>query len=276
MPSTAVPVRITSYGARWGAPPRHDTSALVLDLRDRMWDPADTAVTAPLVALTGLDPEVRDYILSAPDAQRTIEHTGRQVLALHRTAVDEAVHLYVACWYGRHRAPAIARAVADWLAERGTAADVEHRDIARPLIHREPARQLESCVFCRIAAGDAPARLVRDWPEALAIVPRRPVAPGHVLVLPRRHVRDVTTDPAVTAAVMQRAAELGAELAGDLNIITARGPAAAQKIFHAHVHLIPRRHGDGLPLPWTTQQQEDGRSGRPAPTPGAAPGDGSG
>ncbi|MEW1748877.1 HIT domain-containing protein [Streptomyces angustmyceticus] len=255
MPSSVAPVRITSYGARWGAPPRHDTGALVLDVRDRMWDPADTALTEALVPLTGLDPAVRDYVLSAPDARGTVERTGRQILALHRAAADEAVHLYVACWYGRHRAPAVAGAVADWLAERGTPADVEHRDIARPLIHREPAKQLESCAFCRIVSGAAPARLVREWPEALAIVPRRPVAPGHLLVVPRRHVRDATTDPAVTAAVMQRAAELGAEVAGDLNIITAVGPAATQTVFHAHVHLVPRRDGDGLPLPWTPQRQ---------------------
>ncbi|GES28208.1 RNase adapter RapZ [Streptomyces angustmyceticus] len=255
MPSSVAPVRITSYGARWGAPPRHDTSALVLDVRDRMWDPADTAITEALVPLTGLDPAVRDYVLSAPDARRTVERTGRQILALHRAAAEEAVHLYVACWYGRHRAPAVARAVADWLAERGTVADVEHRDIARPLIHSEPAKQLESCAFCRIVSGAASARLVREWPEALAIVPRRAVVPGHLLVVPRRHVRDATTDPAVTAAVMQRAAELGAEVAGDLNLITAVGPAAAQTVFHAHVHLVPRRDGDGLVLPWAPRRQ---------------------
>ncbi|MFG2094104.1 HIT domain-containing protein [Streptomyces sp. NPDC048612] len=251
--STTAPIRITSYGARWGAPPRHGTGALVLDVRDRMWDPADSAITASLVPLTGLHREVRDYVLSAPDARQTVEHTGRQLLALHRAGGGETVHLYVACWYGRHRAPAVARAVGDWLAERGTAADVEHRDLARPLIHSEPVRQLEACAFCRMAAGTEPTPLVRDWPEAFAIEPRRPVTPGHLLVIPRRHVRDATTDPAVTAAVMQRAAELGAELAGDLNLITAVGRAATQTVFHAHVHLIPRHHDDGLPLPWAPQ-----------------------
>ncbi|WP_432758557.1 RapZ C-terminal domain-containing protein [Streptomyces lydicamycinicus] len=217
-----------------GRPPRHDTGALVLDVRDRMWDPADAAITAPLVVLTGLDPEVRDYVLSAPDARQTVERTGRQLLALHRAGTDEAVHLYVACWYGRHRAPAVARAVADWLAERGTAADVEHRDIARPLIHREPAKQLEACAFCRMAAGTDPAPLVRDWPDAFAIVPRRPVTPGHLLVIPRRHVRDATTDPAVTAAVMQRAAEPRRR--------TRRGP-------EHHHRSRPRGDSDRLPRP---------------------------
>lgn len=221
--------------------------------------PGRYRATAPLVALTGLDPEVRDYVLSAPDARQTVERTGRQLLALHRAATGEAVHLYVACWYGRHRAPAVARAVADWLAERGTAADVEHRDMARPLIHSEPVRQLEACAFCRMAAGTDPTPLVRDWPDAFAIVPRRPVTPGHLLVIPRRHVRDATTDPAVTAAVMQRAAELGGEAKGDLNIITAAGPAATQTVFHAHVHLVPRRHGDGLPLPWARGGVSSGR-----------------
>ncbi|WP_259446302.1 hypothetical protein [Streptomyces geysiriensis] len=60
-----------------------------------------------------------------------------------------------------------------------------------------------------IAAGEAPAVIVREWPDALAVRPRSGgVHPGHVFVLPRVHVEDAGTDWEVTATVMRRAAEL--------------------------------------------------------------------
>lgn len=49
-------------------------------------------------------------------------------------------------------------------------------------------------------------------------------------------------------------AEGAREMPGDMNLITSRGPAATQTVPHLHLHLIPRREGDGLTLPWTAQQ----------------------
>ncbi|WP_431329761.1 HIT domain-containing protein [Streptomyces sp. IPPR8] len=112
---------------------------------------------------------------------------------------------------------------------------------------------MRNCVFCAIAAGEAPAVIVREWPDALAVRPRSGgVHPGHVFVLPRVHVEDAGTDPEVTAAVMCRAAELMAGHPG-VNLITSKGEAATQSVFHHHVHVVSRREGDGLPLPWTPQ-----------------------
>ncbi|WP_079134388.1 HIT family protein [Streptomyces sp. EN16] len=111
-----------------------------------------------------------------------------------------------------------------------------------------------SCVFCAIAAGDAPATIVREWPDALAIRPRGGVNGGHVLVLPRVHVEDAGVDIEVTRAVMGRAAELMAELPA-ANLITSKGVEATQSVFHLHVHIVPRRDGDDLPLPWTPQHE---------------------
>ncbi|MFC1434132.1 HIT family protein [Streptacidiphilus sp. N1-3] len=106
------------------------------------------------------------------------------------------------------------------------------------------------CPFCRIVQGTAPAMVLREWPDALAILPRNSVTAGHVLVLPKTHVADVAVDPAVSATTMLRAAELAAE-GGDCNVITSRGPAATQTVPHLHIHLVPRAHGDGMLLPWT-------------------------
>ena len=109
------------------------------------------------------------------------------------------------------------------------------------------------CVFCRIAAGDTeePANVVQIWHDAIAIVPLNPVVDGHLIVIPTAHVADAVEHPAVTASAMFRAAQLGQSLGSDLNLITSCGPAATQTIRHLHIHVVPRRPGDGLALPWT-------------------------
>lgn len=107
-----------------------------------------------------------------------------------------------------------------------------------------------ACIFCQIASGEAPARVIREWPDVIAFAPRHPVTPGHVMVVPRQHVADFIENPMVTARVMQCAAELGQR---PMNLITSAGSEATQTVFHLHVHLVPRSEGDGLTLPWTGQ-----------------------
>ncbi|MGW9211781.1 HIT family protein [Embleya sp. NPDC055664] len=114
-------------------------------------------------------------------------------------------------------------------------------------------QHLNNCAFCAIAVGEAPAVIIREWPDAFAVRPRGGgVNNGHVFVLPRVHVADAGTDPEVTAAVMRRAAELMAEHPA-ANIITSKGKAASQSVLHLHVHVVPRQEDDRLPLPWTPQ-----------------------
>ena len=104
------------------------------------------------------------------------------------------------------------------------------------------------CVFCDIAQGKAPATVVREWDDAIAIVPLGPVVDGHVLVIPRRHVADAATDPDITAATMRRAAEI---VPWPADIITSLGAAAMSgSVFHLHLHIVPRAEDDGLALPW--------------------------
>lgn len=108
---------------------------------------------------------------------------------------------------------------------------------------------MTNCPFCEITAGRAAATIVREWPDALAIVPLSPVVSGHTLVIPKQHVADFGEDPEVTAATMRRAAEL-AHGNQPMNIITSRGRTATQSVFHLHLHLVPRAANDGLALPW--------------------------
>jgi histidine triad (HIT) family protein len=111
----------------------------------------------------------------------------------------------------------------------------------------------QSCVFCQILHGVQPATRVRNWGAVLAIEPLNPVVPGHTLVIPFKHVRDAAEDPATSAAAMRAAAEMAAET-GPCNIITSVGAEATQTVFHLHLHVVPRRFGDGLALPWTGQE----------------------
>lgn len=112
----------------------------------------------------------------------------------------------------------------------------------------------DPCVFCEIIAGRTPARMAAGWPDAIAIHPLNPVTGGHLLVIPNAHVADFRTDPVVSALAMARAAELASRM-GDANLITSAGVAATQTIHHLHLHVVPRRVGDGLALPWTGQQR---------------------
>jgi histidine triad (HIT) family protein len=111
---------------------------------------------------------------------------------------------------------------------------------------------MTDCIFCAIVAGTAPAVLVHKWDDAVAILPLNPVTSGHTLVIPTVHVADWTVDPKVTGMVAARAAEIAP--AGASNLITSAGWAATQTVRHLHFHIVPRRAGDRLPLPWTPQQ----------------------
>lgn len=66
---------------------------------------------------------------------------------------------------------------------------------------------MNDCIFCQIIHGQSPTQILKKWDDAIAIVPLNPVVPGHVLVVPREHVKDALENTEVTAAVMKRAAK---------------------------------------------------------------------
>lgn len=113
--------------------------------------------------------------------------------------------------------------------------------------HRMRVPILPSCPFCgRVAAGEVTDSLG----EAVAFPDSFPVARGHALVAPRRHVCDLLELTGaewrdVWLLVEKVAARLRAEDGADgLNLGANIGVAAGQTVSHAHVHVIPRLHGD--------------------------------
>lgn len=111
------------------------------------------------------------------------------------------------------------------------------------------------CVFCEISASRLPSYLVLEDEHTLAFLDIRPASPGHTLVIPRVHSRDVwqiseAAHGKVAAMVHRVAALLNTSLAPDgVNVRYNSGEAAGQDVFHFHAHVVPRWHGDDPPRP---------------------------
>ena len=106
------------------------------------------------------------------------------------------------------------------------------------------------CLFCRIARGEEPGALVLETPAVAGFLDHRPLFPGHCLVIPRRHVETLGDLPAALTAplwgavgALARAVE-GA-LAADGSFVAVNN-RVSQSVPHLHVHVVPRRRGDGL------------------------------
>ena len=110
------------------------------------------------------------------------------------------------------------------------------------------------CIFCKIVKGDIPCAKVYETPQVLCFLDIAPVAPGHVLVIPKAHhptLFDVPGElggPLLAAAGLVGKAVMAATGATGINVQMNNFAAAGQVIFHAHLHVIPRIEGDGLAL----------------------------
>ena len=121
------------------------------------------------------------------------------------------------------------------------------------------------CIFCDLIRGAAEVSVCYEDRDALAFMDIQPVAPGHVLVVPRVHYESLVDIPRETAMhLFDVAMRLGPTVrqvsnAEGTNIVVNSGAAAGQDVFHYHVHLIPRHTGDGfeIPLPFPGSTMPD-------------------
>ena len=110
---------------------------------------------------------------------------------------------------------------------------------------------MPDCVFCKIVQGGISARIIKQNERALAFLDAFPLAAGHTLIVPKAHcikVQDMSREDSAAVfalahevvPLVEKAAGTGASL-----IAVHNGKEAGQEVPHLHVHIIPRKPGDG-------------------------------
>jgi histidine triad (HIT) family protein len=108
------------------------------------------------------------------------------------------------------------------------------------------------CVFCKIRDRKVPAAVVHEDDECLAFEDINPVAPTHILVVPKRHVATVLDASEADAALLGRMQLVAAQIArargvaeSGFRLVVNCNAGAGQSVFHLHLHLI-----GGRPMRW--------------------------
>ncbi|WP_322798526.1 HIT family protein [Thermoflexus sp.] len=107
-----------------------------------------------------------------------------------------------------------------------------------------------TCAFCRILRGEASAWMVLEDEISVAFLDHRPLFPGHCLLIPRAHYETLMDLPLEqvgplfrNARLLAQAMEVGLGAEGSFIAINNR---VSQSMPHLHIHIVPRRKGDGL------------------------------
>ncbi|MEO3813329.1 RNase adapter RapZ [Sphaerisporangium sp. B11E5] len=121
-------IRIISFG--YGHPDAPPMADLTVDTRRQLRNPHHDPIMRDL---TGLDAAVRRHVLATPGATCVIDIAAAYALSM-RAAGGQVVRVAIGCTGGRHRAVALAEAVAARVRAGGVPAEVVHRDVAKPLL----------------------------------------------------------------------------------------------------------------------------------------------
>jgi histidine triad (HIT) family protein len=104
------------------------------------------------------------------------------------------------------------------------------------------------CIFCKIAAKQIPSKLVHEDAEIVAFRDINPVAPTHILIIPREHIETVNDLEAAHAGIVGKLHLVAKDLARKeglsergYRLVFNCGPEAGQAVFHIHLHLLGGR-----------------------------------
>jgi len=110
------------------------------------------------------------------------------------------------------------------------------------------------CIFCRIAAGQAPCHCVHQDDLTITFMDIMPASDGHLMIIPKRHYQTLyEADEESLLRVMANSRRIALAMRQVLQpdglvVRQLNGAAAGQVVFHYHMHLVPRRSGDSPPL----------------------------
>ncbi len=107
-----------------------------------------------------------------------------------------------------------------------------------------------TCIFCKIVSGDISSDLIAETANLIAFKDIAPLSKVHLLVIPKRHYRDVAelsaSNPAQLSELMSLAVKLAGEYTnGSFKLQFNTGAEAGQTIFHAHAHVLSENPKDG-------------------------------
>ncbi|MDF1535891.1 MAG: histidine triad nucleotide-binding protein [bacterium] len=112
---------------------------------------------------------------------------------------------------------------------------------------------MSDCIFCRIVAGDIPAKVAYEDDDILAFEDISPKAPVHILLIPKRHFATLNDPEGSDAPLLGKMMLKAAELAGERRVAEAgyrvlvnTNPQGGQEVFHLHMHLLGGRQMVGM------------------------------
>jgi histidine triad (HIT) family protein len=120
---------------------------------------------------------------------------------------------------------------------------------------------MTKCVFCKIVAGKSKCWNVYEDDLVLAFFDINPEAPGHTLVVPKKHFKDIydVEDKYLEriALVCKRIALIYKKSLGidEINLIHGSGKNAQQDVFHFHIHIWPRNKGESVKLKYKIRKE---------------------
>ncbi len=108
---------------------------------------------------------------------------------------------------------------------------------------------MAECLFCKIAQREAPSKMVYEDDEVVAFWDINPVAPVHILIIPRKHIPSVAHLKEIDAQLVGKLILVAQKVAQDQGIrdsgfrlIFNTGPNSGQIVDHIHLHLIGGKH----------------------------------
>lgn len=106
----------------------------------------------------------------------------------------------------------------------------------------------DDCIFCKIVRGEIPSERIFESKNFIVVRDAYPKLDGHSLVIPKKHFENfIEMDSELYREMLEVAKNaIGKIGCKEFNLVLNNGKSAGQVIFHVHLHILPRKKGDGF------------------------------